>query len=79
MVADPQPVIDWKTDQEDDMPLTDKDIERIADAVAARVNRHPRGLHAKGEPTGPNKDNPQFAADYIRQIKNRRRRRSLAQ
>ena len=54
---------------EDDMPLTDKDIEKIAEATAAAVNRVLGDYNAKGNPVGPNKDDPQMGAAYIRQIK----------
>jgi hypothetical protein len=57
----------WK---ETGVALSDNDIERIAEATAARVNRVLGDYNAKGEPVGPNKDNPQVAAAYIRQIKN---------
>lgn len=56
----------WK---DTDMPLTDADVERIAQAVAARVNRVLGDYNAEGEPIGPNKDDPQLGAVYIRQIK----------
>lgn len=49
VVANPQPIIDWK-DQEDDMPLTDKDIERIADAVANRTNMTIGDYTSNGNP-----------------------------
>jgi hypothetical protein len=56
----------WK---ETGVAISDKDVERIADATAARVNRVLGDYNSKGEPAGPNKDNPQFGATYIRQIK----------
>lgn len=51
------------------MALTDDDVDRIAEATAARVNRVLGDYNAKGEPAGPNKADPQHAAAYIRQIK----------
>lgn len=52
------------------MPLTDDDVDRIARATAARVNRVLGDYTADGEPAGPNKDDPQLGSTYIRQIKN---------
>ena len=45
-------------------------IDEIATEVAARVNRTLGDYNSEGKPTGPNKDDPQLAAAYVRQIKN---------
>ena len=60
----------WETYQEEDMPLTDKDIEKIAEATAKAVNQVLGDYNSKGNPVGPNADKPQYGATYIRQIKN---------
>lgn len=39
------------------------------DEIAARVNRVLGDYNSQGKPTGPNKDDPQLAAAYIRQIR----------
>lgn len=56
----------WK---ETGMAISDEDVERIADATAARVNRVLGDYNSKGEPAGPNRADPQFGSTYIRQIK----------
>lgn len=55
---------------EEPMRLSDEDIDKIAEETAARVNRVLGDFNSKGKPIGPNKDNPQLGAVYIRQIKN---------
>ena len=62
--------VTWETYKETDMPLTDKDVERIAEATAAAVNRVLGDYNSKGEPSGPNKKDPKLGAVYIRQIRN---------
>lgn len=49
-----------------EMALTDADVDRIAEAVAARVNRALGDFNAKGEPNR-GVDKPEFAAAKIRQ------------
>lgn len=61
--------VTFETYQETTMALSDDDVERIARATAARVNRTLGDYTADGKPAGPNKDNPQLAANYIRQIR----------
>lgn len=56
---------------------TEQDLRRIVESVidsriddiAARVNRTLGDFDGKGRPAGPNKDKPQLAANYIRQIR----------
>jgi hypothetical protein len=55
--------------EEGDMPLSDEDIERIAEAVAYRVNRTLGDYNAKGEPHGPSADNPATASTYLKDIR----------
>ena len=64
--ADPKPVINWKPEEED-MPLTDKDIDKIAEAVAYRVNRTLGDYDAKGNVQG-SPDKPRTGSSYLKDI-----------
>lgn len=46
------------------------DYDQLVIDVAARVNRVLGDYNAEGLPTGPDKDNPEFAAKKIREIEN---------
>lgn len=54
--------------EEYDVPLTKDDIEAIAEATAARVNRVLGDYNSKGEPAGPNSKTPMLGAEYLRRI-----------
>lgn len=60
--------VTWETYQEQEDDVKEADIEAIVERVAARVNRVLGDYNAKGEPAGPNKDDPQTGAAYLRRI-----------
>lgn len=62
--ANPQPVIDWQEEEDDDMPLSDKDIEKIARAV----NRTLGDWNADGTEQDSADNPPKTASTRLREI-----------